>query len=239
MAEENTVKQFIRHASTRDRHGAELAHGKGRQVEVLCAKDREMMLEFSDLCVRRLNRNLSLKLFLSLFQQFFDSNVHKEIEKDRLVIERSVAGHEKGKDRTDIDVAELFEATKSVDADFMKKLGNPFFSMEIRYDDFAEIRKKRIASYVHMVFDLLCNWQHAVPFDDIVKNTFAEKRYREILGEVLHLYNVETRMLGNSIIFYGPAGRVKDLFAERLFTAMEQSAGDIVAAYARRVYAHE
>jgi hypothetical protein len=44
-------------------------------------------------------------------------------------------------------------------------------------------------------------------------------------------------MLGNSIIFYGPAGRVKDLFAERLFTAMEQSAGDIVAAYARRVYA--
>ena len=206
------------------------------KVEVLCDRDREMMLEFSGLCVRRLNAHLSFKLFLSLFQPFLDANVLKEIEKDRLIIEQAAAGFESGKDRSDMDVNELFEITKKVDKEFLKKLSTPVFSMEVRYDDFAEIRKRRIVSIVNMVFDLLCNWHVALPFADIVKNTFVEKSYQELLIEVLHLYNVETRLLSNSITFHGPAGRVKDLFAEKLFDTMEKTAGEIAVAYTRKVY---
>jgi hypothetical protein len=233
----NAVKQFGRSSSTPDRHCNDTVRGEVCKVSVLCNNDREMMLEFSGLCLRRLNNHLPLRLFLSPFQHFFDANVLKEIEKDRLIIERAVAGFEIGKDRADMDVNELFEITKTVDAEFVKKASTPLFSIEIRYDDFAEIRKKRITSYVNMVFDLLCNWQDVLPFNDIVKSTFAEKGYRDALEEVLHLYNIETRMLSNSISFHGPARRVKDLFAEKLFVAMEKAAGDVAVAYTRRYYA--
>ena len=205
-------------------------------IEVLCDTDREMMLEFSRLCVSRLNNFLPLKLFLSPFQNFFDANVHKEIEKDCLIIEHAAAHFERGSNRDDVDVNGIFERTIKVDDEFVDKLSNPFFSVVIRYDDFAEIRKKRIAAFVNMVFDLLRNWQDGVPFPQIVRTTFAEDIYRNVLREVLHLYNVETRMLSNSFTFHGPASKVKDLFAERLFTTMEKTAGEIALEYSRRVY---
>ena len=205
-------------------------------VGVLCDRDREMMLEFSGLCVRRLNNHLPLKIFLSLFQPFLDANVLKEVEKDRLIIEHAAAGFERGQTSADVDVDELFEITKKVDKEFLKKLATPVLSMEVRYDDFAEIRKKRIVSLVNMVFDLSCNWHAALPFSDVVKNTFAEESYQELLREVLHLYNVETRLLSNSITFHGPANRVKDIFAEKLFNTMEKTAGDIAVTYTRKVY---
>ena len=206
------------------------------KIDVLCDTDREMMLEFSRLCVSRLNNYLPLKLFLSAFQHFLDANVLKEIEKDRLIIEHAAVHFESGGSRDDMDVNYIFEMTIKVDDEFVNKLSNPLFSVMIRYDDFAEIRKKRIAAFVNMVFDLLRNWQDEVPFFHIVKTTFLEESYREVLKEVLHLYNVETRMLSNSFTFHGPAGRVKDLFAERLFTTMEKTAGEIALEYTRRVY---
>ena len=207
------------------------------RIDALCDTDREMMVEFSSLCVSRLNNFLPLRLFLSHFQHFLDANVFKEIEKDRLIIEYAAAHYEKGRNREDLDVNDIFEMTIKIDAEFVNKLSNPFFSVAIRYDDFAEIRKKRIAALVNMVLDLLRNWQDGLPFHNVVKTTFEEDSYREVLREVLHLYNVETKMLSNSFTFHGPAGKVKDLFAERLFTTMEKTAVEIALVYTHRVYA--
>jgi hypothetical protein len=206
------------------------------KVDILSETNREMMLEFSSLCVGRLNNHLPLKLFLSPFQRFFDANVFKEIEKDRLIIEHASTAFEKGKDRTDVDLDKLFEMTVKVDNGFLEKLSNPFFSIEVRYDDFAQVRKKRMVTIVNIVFDLHCNWNNTSTFADIVKSTYAEQNYREILSEILHLYNVETRLLNNSITVRGPAGAAKDLISERLFVIMEETARDIVVAYARKVY---
>ncbi len=207
------------------------------KIDVLCDTDREMMLEFSRLCVSRLNNFLPLKLFLSPFQHFLDANVIKEIEKDRLIIKYAETHFERDRNRDDLNVNDIFEMTIKIDAEFVNKLSNPFFSVAIRYDDFAEIRKKRIAALVNMVLDLLRNWQDGLPFHNVVKTTFEEESYREVLREVLHLYNVETKMLSNSFTFHGPAGKVKDLFAERLFTTMEKTAVEIALVYTHRVYA--
>ena len=207
------------------------------KVDVLCDTDREMMLEFSRVCVSRLNNYLPLKLFLSPFQHFLDANVIKEIEKDRLIIKYAAELFEAGSIRDEMDINGIFEKTKKVDEEFINKLSTPFFSIAIRYDDFAGIRKKRIAALVNMALDLLGNWQDGLPFYDIVKTTFEEESYGEALREVLHLYNVETRMLSNSFTFHGPAGKVKDLFAERLITTMEETALEIALVYTRRVYA--
>ena len=136
-----------------------------------------------------------------------------------------------------MDVNGIFAMTVKVDDEFIDKLANPLFSVVIRYDDFSAVRKQRIAAFVNMAYDLLHNWHEGVPFAHVVKTTFAEDIYRNVLREVLHLYNVETRMLSNSFTFHGPAGKVKDLFAERLFATMEKTAGEIASEYSRKVYA--
>jgi hypothetical protein len=206
------------------------------RVDVLCGNDREMMFEFSRLCVRRLNNHLPLRIFLSVFQHFLDANVLKEIEKDRLIIEYAAAAFEKGEGREDSDVNEIFEMTKKVDDEFVRKLTPALLSIEIRYKDFEEIRKRRIKALLNMTFDLLKNWQDEIPCAEVVKSTFPEKSFKEVLGQILHLYNLETRMLSNSISFHGPAGRIKDLFAEKLFATMEKTAGEIAVEYTRRIY---
>ena len=206
------------------------------KLDILCDRDGEIMLEFSKLCLKRLNKHLPLKLFLSLFQHFFDANVLKELKKNRLIIGHAATAFDQGIGRRDIDVTEIFEMTKEVDHDFVRKVSNPLFSMQIRYDDFAEVRKKRIIACINMVFDLLSNWQDELPFADNVKSTYEGNSYREVLTEMLHLYTIETRMLSNSITLHGPAGRAKDLFAENLYTAMEKTAGEIAAVYAQKVY---
>lgn len=208
-----------------------------KKAETLCNNDREIMSEFSRLCLKRLDSYLPLKLFLSVFQHFYDANVLKEVEKNRLIILHAAAAFHKGQERGEIDVTELFEMTKGVDHEFVKKVSNPFFSLTIRYDDFAEVRKKRIDSSISMVFELLRNWQDELPFADNVRSTYEENIYREVISEMLHLYNLETRMLSNSITLHGPAGRAKDLFAEKLFTTMEKTAKDIAALHTLKVYA--
>ncbi len=205
-------------------------------IEALCGADREMMLEFSRLCINRLHASLPLRLLLTPFQPILEANVLKEIEKDQLIIRHAATEHAKGRAREVVNIDGLFEATKAIDTVFLNTLSNPFISIDIRYDDFEEIRKKRIAAFVTLAFNLLNNWNDHSSFPEIVRNTFSENNYRIRLGEVLHLYNAETRMLGNSAILNGPAGRIKDLFSEKLFSTMEKTAGDISAAYARNIF---
>jgi hypothetical protein len=206
------------------------------KVGALCDSDREMMMAFSSRCVERLNDYAPLKLFLSPFQGLLDANVRKETEKDRLVIEHAAAAFEKGNSRAGIDLDRLFESTKKIDCEFVKKFSSPFLSVNIRHDDFAEVRKKRIRAFIEMVFDLLDNWHEGAPFPCVVQKTYTEEGYRAVLAEILHLYNVETRLLGNSITGRGPAARMTGFFAERLFSTMEKLAREIAADYSRRAF---
>lgn len=206
------------------------------RIKVLYETDRELMLAFSRLCVERLNNYLPLKIFLSPFQGFLDANVGKEIEKDRLIIEHTAGVFERGRQRADIDLEGLFEMTVRLDSDFVRKLSNSFFSIDIRYAELEQVRKERITALAGMVYDLLSNWGHEASFPETVKSTYRKEDYREVLAGVLHLYNVETKALSNSITLHGPAGAVKDLFSGKLFSVMEETAREIAAAYAHKVF---
>jgi hypothetical protein len=194
------------------------------------------MFDFSRRCSTRLGNYPPVKVFLSLFGHFLDANVLKEIEKDCLIISRAVEAFEENVTRDNIDVIEIFEMTKKVDDAFLKKIATPLLSIKIRYQDFEEIRKRRIETLLVVVFDLLEHWQEALSFDEVIRGAFTEERFHEVLREILHLYNLETRMLSASISFHGPARKVRDLFAEHLFFVMEESAEDTACEYARRVF---
>jgi hypothetical protein len=206
------------------------------RVDALCANDRELMFEFSNRCITRLSTHLPVRVFLSLFRHFLDENVLKETEKDCLIISRGVAAFGEKDDRRGIDADEIFEMTKRVDNEFVKKIATPLLSIKIKYGDFEEIRKRRIETLLIVVFDLLSHWQETLPFVEVVRGAYAENRFHEVLREILHLYNLETRLLSGSISFHGPARKVKDIFAEKLFSVMEESAEDVAREYTRRVY---
>jgi len=208
------------------------------KVEALCDSDREMMMAFSSRCVERLNSHAPLKFFLSPFKGLLDANVRKETAKDRMVIEHAAAAFEKGSARSGIDLDLLFESTKKIDSDFVRKFSSPFVAINIRHDDFADIRKKRIRSFIDMVFDLLENWPDGAHLPHIVQKTYTEEGYRAVLSEILHLYNVETRLLGNSITGRGPAAAITGLFAEKLFSTMEKLALELAEDYSRRAFAN-
>lgn len=207
------------------------------RTEVLCNSDRQMMCDFNARSIELLGTSGPLKNFLLLFKRFFHANLEKELAKNRLVIDAAVSAFEKGKRRDDIDVNALFGMTKEIDRDFVENASTPFFTMRIRYEDFETIRKKRISSCIGMVFDLLGNWDHGLPFTAVVRKTYDRTGWRDVVGEQLHLYNIETKMLGNSITINGPAGKLKNLFAEKLFGIMETAACDITDEYASKVYA--
>ncbi|MBA4373976.1 MAG: hypothetical protein C0402_14090 [Thermodesulfovibrio sp.] len=206
------------------------------RVSALCEADSEMMMDFSSRCVERLSSHAPLKLFLSPFKGLLDANVRKEIAKDRMVMEYASSVFEKGNNRTAVDLEGLFESTKKIDSEFVKKFSNPFLSIRIRHDDFADIRKQRISAFIEMVFELLGNWQEGTPFPHIVRQTYTKEGYRTVLSEILHLYNVETKLLGNSITGRGPTAIMTGVFADKLFSTMEILAGEIAEDYSRRTF---
>ena len=202
-------------------------------VGILCSTHSEMMHEFSRRCIGRLEGLGAFRLFISPFHRFLDANVMKEIEKDALIIGYAAANLEAGKGAGEVE--EIFERTKDVDRAFLEKLPAPF-RLNVRYDDFAEIRKRRIAALMSFVGELVKNPEGAPSFPDLLKKTFTESRFREIIADMLHLYNLETRMVGSSIALPRPARIVKDALVAKLFTEMEQAARDIADEYAHKIY---
>jgi len=206
---------------------------KENLADILCIRHSEMMHEFSRRCINRLEGLGAFRLFISPFQHFLEANVMKEIEKDALIIGYAAASFEAGRGAVEVEV--VFERTKDVDRAFLEKLPVPF-RLNVRYDDFKEIRKQRIAALMSFVGELVKNQEGSISFPDLLKKTFTESRFREIIFDMFHLYNLETRMVGNSIALPPPARRVKDALVAKLFAEMEQAARDIADEYVHKIY---
>lgn len=206
------------------------------KISVLHKTDEELLREFSKRCIGRIERHRPAKLFLSPFRHFLEANVGKEIEKDRLIIEHAAKAHQKGDTIEEIDVFLVFEKTKEIDRVFVEKVSVPPLSIKVRYEDIGETRRKRIVLLSGMVFDLLGAWGTECSFAGLVRNVYSETRFSELIGEMLHLYNLETRLLGASIRLLPPADRAKDFLMTKLFITMEDVARDLVRDCARGIY---
>ena len=171
-----------------------------------------------------------------MLSTYLESNINKEADKDRLIIEHAAEALASGKEPGDVDIDEIFEKTKAIDQAFVRRLLIPSFSVKIRYEDIADIRKKRIALLSATTGEVLRKWEGSSSFSAAVRNTYTESRFREIFLEVLHLYNLETRNLTNSIKFFSPFNRAIGAFAVTMFETMEAVAAVMVEEYADKVF---
>jgi hypothetical protein len=207
------------------------------RLDVLIRKDSEMMRDFSTRCLARIETRRTMKLLLAPFHRFLEANVVKEIDKDRLIIECAVSAFDAGTDLQSINREALFEKTKHLDAAFIRKVPVPLISIDVRYQDFAEIRKKRIDLIFETVYGLSTNWKEKITFPALVRETYTPKRFGETITEILHLYNLETRELGRSIKLPPPVGKAATLFVATLYTIMEEVAAQISREYTEKIFA--
>jgi hypothetical protein len=206
------------------------------KVTVLCDKDRDMMYEFSRRSLDRISGRSLLLNSLPFFSTYMDANVKKEVEKDRLIIEEAAEAYKAGKPVCDLDLEDIFEKTKRVDKTFLENLLIPSFSLSVRYSDFADIRIQRIWRISRTVYTLLAKWQDTASFTDAARNAYTEKQFKEILAEILHLYNQETRMLSKSIKLFSPFNKAVSTFVETLFQAMEETTEDMAGIYTKKIF---
>jgi hypothetical protein len=204
------------------------------RVGILCGKDSEMMLEFSRRSVEALHGHSFLSLTLSFFSSYLDGNVKKEIDKDRLIIEEAARAYASGRPACDLDLEDIFEKTKTVDKAFLDGLHIPSFSLSIRYSDFSDIRIQRIWRIARTVYALLRKWPDTASFSDAVRSAYTEKEFKEIIVEILHLYTLETKMLGDAI--RSPFHKAISAYLDALFEAMESVMDELAALYTKMIY---
>lgn len=165
-----------------------------------------------------------------------DANVQKEVEKDRLIIEYAATDFQKGTRREDVNLDAIFEKTKGIDRGFIEKISILPVSIEINYTLIKDIRQKRVRCIVSTVFDLLSRWEDSAPFADVVKKTYTETGFKEIIKEILHLYTIETRMINRAIQFLPPINMVKEVFVENIISIMEEEKEEMADDLAKKFF---
>ena len=206
------------------------------ELDVLDGKNREMVHEFSSRCIGRIEGHVPLKALLAPFHRFLEANVEKEADKDRLIIECAVAAYYDGTDLGAVSREELFEETKRVDAAFLKKVSIPLLT-DVRYQDIADIRNKRIDVLFGTVCDLMKNWKAHHSFSETVRKTYSPEQFRKIIIDILQLYRLETMMVAASIKLPFPAREAKDRIETRLYAVMELVAEEIAREYTEKIFA--
>lgn len=203
---------------------------------MLDGKNREMVHEFSSRCIGRIEGHVPLKALLAHFHRFLEANVEKEADKDRLIIECAVAAHNDGTDLRAVNREELFDKTKHVDAAFLKKVSLPL-PHDVRYQDIADIRNRRIDVLFGTVCDLMKNWKEHRSFSETVRKTYSPEQFRKIIIDILQLYRLETMIVAASIKLPFPARKAKDRIESKLYATMELVAEEIAGEYTEKIFA--
>lgn len=208
-------------------------------VSVLCDMDNDLLHDYSRRCIARITGRSLFSVPFPFLAAYMEANVKKEAAKDRLIIEHAAEAVANGKDPGDIDVDDIFERTKTVDKAFLNRLLIPSFSIHVHYEDIADIRKKRITRLSKAAGEVLRSWGDSRSLSEVVLRTYSEKQFREIILDVLHLYNLETLKISSSIRFFSPFNKAMHHFAETVYDAMEAVSENMVEDYAIKLFQGE
>jgi len=192
------------------------------KTNVLCDKDRAMLTAFS----KRTLAHLTVRM-LPFVTDYMNTNVMKEVEKDRIIIEHAVAAFMADTSVDEPEIDDIFEQTKTVDRAFVKGLMIPSMAIKVRHEDIEDIRKARIRCLSKAVFRVLGNWPDSLEFEAGIRQAYSEQEFKATLAEILHLYNQETRALSSSINFLDPFSTAMKFFAGAIFDSMETAAKEL------------
>lgn len=207
------------------------------QAAAICAFDRDLLFLFSERCVEQLTGRTPFSYAASVTTTYLYENVSKEADKDRIFIERAAELFHAGKAVGEPDVEELYERSKKVDLVFVRHIVLPSLSINIRYGDIADIRKKRIRFLTGIVSDLLHSWQDRETFEDTVRRQYSSSQFRGLVSDLLFLSCVEMKLLASSFTFLPPFNRAMGTFIDELVEVMEEARKEVAARTAGGIFA--
>ncbi len=201
------------------------------RVAVVCRQDRALLRAFSRRAVRQLEEHRRLiRLLRPFLSVFMDANVRKETEKDRLIIEYGALLFAGVRAVTADEARALFERTKVVDRAFLRRLKRLPVAVHVDYDAIAPVRVRRIELILKEVGHLFRRWDRDVGFEEAVQRTYTRSDFHQILDTVLHLYNLETRIICRSVRMPTVPAPVVRTASENLFIVLQDVAAAVVEA---------
>jgi hypothetical protein len=209
------------------------------KVAELCSLDHVFLSEYSRRSIGRIAGRSSVMPPLPFLSKYMEANVEKETEKDRLIIRYAAEALKPGESPEDAELDDLFEETKAVDRRFLKRLLIPSLSIHVSYEEIADIRKKRIellASAAALVFG---GWIPSLTFHNVVRAVFTQSTFTGSLADILHLYNLETRVVTRSVRFFSPLNRAITHFADSFFEAMEAVSQEMLSECSEKIFSGE
>lgn len=206
------------------------------RVGVLCAMDRQIMLAFSHRTADRLSCHTLFGLLLPAFQSFLDINVRKEVDKDQCVIVAAGEAFRSGRAPNPADAGQLLHEARLIDQAFLQQTAPFPLAIDIRYPDIEPTRRQRIERLLAMSHRLLAHWQSTPHFRHAVAQAYPREQFRVALGEILHLYAQETKLLSRSVHLPALIGLARDRLTDAIFTEMEAVARQLANEFTEMAY---
>jgi hypothetical protein len=209
------------------------------KTALLREADDKLLHEYSRRSFQLLTGGDASYFHLPFLSTYMESNVKKEIEKDGLVITYAAERFAAGSALATIDIDELFDRTKEVDASFISRSLIPSVAITVHYEDFADIRKSRIGLIAAMAYTLLSRWPAERGLADAIMLAYKRELFHDALIEILHLYNLETRAIFSGFHALPPFNHALNQLSEELYEIMEQAARELVRRECEKIYERE
>ena len=206
------------------------------KTAAICSFDRDMLFLFSERCVERLTGRAPFTYAASVTTTYLYENVSKEAEKDRLIIERAAEAYNTGTSLAEADVDTLYDRSKKIDQIFVRHIVLPSLTINIRYNDIEDIRKRRIRFLIGVVGDLLHSWQDGHTFEETVRRQYTASQFQGLVSDILFLSCVEMKLLASSFTFLPPFNRAMGTFIDELVEVMEDAKKEVAARMAVGIF---
>ncbi len=195
-----------------------------------------MMRTFSERTSKALQAHTLFRIMLPPFQSFLDVNVRKEIEKDRFVITTAYDALSAGTAADEIPIPPLLYAAREIDRKFLQQAATLPVTIDIRYEEIEQIRQQRMERLLHAVYRIFNAWNATPRIRVAVANCYTRDQFLHCLGEILHLYNQETRILSHSVHLPRMVGMARDKISDTVYSVMETTAQRLARELAQTVY---
>lgn len=202
----------------------------------LAALNRRILEAYSRRTTDALRAALPLRIALPHLEPVLALNVAKEAHKDALVIRCGAAALATGAAPGPETVRRLLEETKSIDRDFLDRVGAFPVRIVIRYEAVAPVRTQRIERLLSVAYRILDAWRTAGGLRAALLVSYSQPELERELYDLLRLYARETNALSRSVRLPAVLAPLRERLASGLHSAMNAAATRLVSDLSRIVY---
>lgn len=204
------------------------------QARLLAELNRQILIAYSRRTTAALRARLPLPVALPWLDQLLLSNVEKEVRKDAQVLRRAVQATKARQPIDDALVAELLQAAREIDSDFLARARSPL-QIPIRYEAVNPVRTQRIRMLLDAGSRLSAAWSPRRKLRTALAEVFPETELERLMFELMVLYARETQVLGESVRMPALLSPLRRRVLAGLYETMEKTAQALAREAASRL----